>query len=295
MIDVFTIASASQRSAVRVLARSVSEFLPGSRFHWFGGTGIAESRRSPKTANGSGPFARLWDISSLDPASAGGEVEAANGFELALPLAALRLLRESDSDRVLYLAPQVALFSPIDELASPERRDEVVLAPVLLRPEAPREDETPDAELRALRHGVYATHLFAVTRGSFGESFLSWWSDRAREFVPPPDHHRILRPWLNLAPALFPHVRVLRSPRFGVGRDNLETRRVDGSLEDGLVVEGEPLGSFDFTGVDDGRLGEAIRNGRGDQQALTALVAWYRRRRGEEPARSAVPAAGGGG
>ena len=270
MIDVFTVSSALQSGEVRILAASVLEFLPGSRFYWFV-AGPWDEAIAPRLGS-AGEVVPLGGVGALSP-------EDGFGFELGLPAAALALLRRPDSQAVLYFAPQVAVFSPLPELIAGGRRKEVTLAPILLRPQAVTTSEPPAGELLALRHGVFSTSFIGVLSGPAGERFLRWWGERAREFIPPPNARRTLRPWLNLAPALFAGVEVLRSPRYSVGRDNLHERRLEGNFEDGLRVDDQPLGFFDFTGLDDGSLKAAGRAGRGDLRTLETLTQWYRVRR----------------
>lgn len=276
VIDVLTLAAASRQADVRVLARSVAELVPASRFHWF----VADADRAAAASfdlEGCHPSSRTWPL----PGPAAGADEG-RLRDVAVPSAALRLAERGESELVAYLSPQTVVFSPLDELWTAGRAAEIVLAPVLVHADLPSADRPPEAELRALRHGVYGLPFFAIRPGTVGTRFLSWWEDRARSFVPPPDERRLLRPWLNLAPALFPEVRVLRSPRLGVGRDNLDVRSVEGTPESGLLVDGMPLGTFDFAGIDDGSLDRAIGRAPGDGRAWTALSDWYRRRRREE-------------
>ena len=277
MIDVFTVSPAPRLGEVRVLATSVVEHLPGSRFHWYVAGAWNEGMAS--RLGSAGEVVPLDGVSLPEGDGAQPSDGSGSSPELALPAAALALLRRPDCEGVQFFAPQVALFSSLPELVAGGLKSDIVLAPILLRPQPVTTSEPPAGELRALRHGAFSTSFVGVAPSPGGERFLRWWSERARGFIPPPNARRTLRPWLNLAPALFPSVRVLRSPRCCVGRDNLHERRLAGNLDDGITVDDLPLGFFDFTGLDDGSLEAAVRTGRGDHRTLDAIVQWYRYRR----------------
>lgn len=296
MIDAFTLAAAPRAAEVRVLARSVGVALPRARFLW-AVCGLLDEAKAARLDSGEVAPLEVACPSRRGGPSPGGVAAAQADAAGAMPEVALSLLRRPDCDGVLFLAPQVVLFSSLPELFAGQPKADVVLVPSLLHPEAASTNDLPTGELRALRHGVFSTSLVAVAPTPTGERFLRWWSDRTREFVPPPDAHHGLRPWLNLAPALFEGIRVLRFPGCAVGRENLHERRLDGGPEEGFTVEGEPLTFFDFTGLDDGSLEAAISRSRGDRRALAALVEWYRdcRRDAAELDPAATRASSGGG
>lgn len=278
MIQVFTVAAASQVSEVRVLADSIGRALPTARFLWVvSGPFDQEVKRRGLDGGEIAPLDALRPtIGERGPSSA--PKAASSDPEVAVPELALSLLHRPGCEEILFVAPQMVLFSSVPELFTRDPEADVVLIPSVLRPGTLSVNDFPASELRSLRLGVFSTSLVAVTPTPNSEQFLRWWSDRARAIVPPPDDRHGLRPWLNLAPALFESVRVLRSPRYAVGRENLCERRVEGDPDDGLTVDGEPLACFDFAGLADGSLEAAIAGGCGDRLALESLVRWYRDR-----------------
>jgi hypothetical protein len=81
--------------------------------------------------------------------------------------------------------------------------------------------------------------------------------------------------WIDLVPAMFDGVRIVRSPRFNVAPWNLTTRRFSGSFADGFIVEGEPLGFYHFTGFDSGAHKIMVTKYSPENPSLTALIDWY--------------------
>lgn len=281
MIDVFTVAPATHLVEVRLLARSVNRHVEDSRFHWFVTGPMSQGLKARLDGDTTvAPLERFTGPTGPARARRGADAETKVETEIGTPQAALALLDQSDCAAVFMFSPQTVVFSHLPELVEDEVEWEILLTPMVVHPEEAQVLGLPNGELRALRHGVFSNSLVGVRRGEVGTQFLHWWAQRARDYVPPPDEHRSLRPWLNLAPALFPHVGVVRSPRCGVGRDNLHERRLVGDDEKGFEVDGEPLGFFDFTGHDDGSLAVAARAGRGDRHSLERLLHWHRESHG---------------
>ena len=277
MIHVCTVAAAARAAEVRVLAHSIAGALPAARFLW-----VVCGPFDQATLGGldGGEIASMSAVCPprREPATRSRSKAAGSDPEVATPDVALSLLRRPGCDGVLFVAPQVVLFSSVPELFTGAPGADVVLVPSVISPEALAASDLPASELRSLRLGVFSTSLVAVTPTPNAERFLRWWSDRAHTVAAPPGNRHELRPWLNLAPALFAGIRVLRSPRYAVGRENLPERHVEGNPEDGITVDGTPLACFDFAGLADGSLEAAITDSRGDRQALESLVRWYRDR-----------------
>ena len=81
--------------------------------------------------------------------------------------------------------------------------------------------------------------------------------------------------WIDLAPALFDGVAIIRSSRFNVAPWNLTTRNISGNLGEGFVVDGEPLGFYHFTGFDSGAHHVMIGKYCAANPSIDALVKWY--------------------
>lgn len=151
-------------------------------------------------------------------------------------------------DRVVYLDPDIALFSSLVELE--------ILPPdtlLLLTPHLTGSIEGDDhpSERAILQAGAYNLGFLAVWRQPALEPFLRWWQAKL-EFQCVAEVERGLfvdQKWLDLAPGLFPGVAVLRHDGWNVAYWNLRQRNVrrDG---DRLTVNGAPLRFFHFSGVE---------------------------------------------
>jgi hypothetical protein len=182
------------------------------------------------------------------------------------------------------------IFSALDDLLGELRSASLVLTPHLLQPE--KEPEAVlDHELCSLRHGVFNLGFFGVRDCKEGRSFLEWWRDRCRTFCWGDWRSGVFtdQKWLNFAPVFFPTTSILRSPRFNVAPWNINQRRLEGTFDEGFRVEGQPLGFYHFTGFDSGAHAGLIGKYAAGNEAVSALLLWYKARthflnsRGEIP------------
>jgi len=128
----------------------------------------------------------------------------------------------------------------------------IVLAPHLL---APLHGEQAVArELNILQSGIYNVGFLGVSDTPTGRAFLSWWQDRVyadcRHDVPNGLHFE--QRWLDLVPAFFEDVHVVRDPGFNVGHWNLPERKVE-LRGDAIEVDGRPCRFVRFSGFDPDR------------------------------------------
>lgn len=232
MIYFVTLGSGSLLPEVLVLAESLAAVVPEQRFVWLvsdsWSSGLSSALRSIPGAS-----AELWQT-QLQTAGATPSPAA------EIPLALLDVTNRPDCRWAVYCAPGVLWLSPPTEVFGDASGRDVVLLPNLLRPQDSRSE--PVCELEALMQGIF-THRFVAGRSSVeGRAFLAWWQER---LLCTPVHDRSPESWLHLAPALFPSVRILRSPRFNIHRGNLHERRLDGSFPR-ITIDDMPVAFFDL-------------------------------------------------
>jgi hypothetical protein len=110
-----------------------------------------------------------------------------------------------------------------------------------------------------------------------GQEFAKWWGNRLYRFCRDDIPNGLFtdQRWIDLVPAFFDNVGILRSPRLNVATWNLRRRVLEGSVAEGLRVNGEPLGFYHFTGFDSGaHKAMADKNAQGNA-TVEALVQWY--------------------
>lgn len=198
------------------------------------------------------------------------------------PFVLSRLLERPDCGGVLYFDPDMVLFSRLDDLLDRLEQCNIVLTPHQNKPETGLA-ELIDNEICSLKHGIYNLGFIGVRPTETGKAFARWWADRVYHFCRDDIPNGLFtdQRWIDLAPALFDGVDVLRSSRFNVAPWNLTTRILSGNLADGFQVDGESLGFYHFTGFDSGAHRIMTEKYCATNAAVGVLVDWYERNTGD--------------
>lgn len=186
------------------------------------------------------------------------------------------LLDSGEDTAVFYFDPDMVVTSRPDSLFAHFEDASILLTPHTTEPETTL-DGILDNEISPLRYGVYNLGFLAVRNTPPGLKFARWWEARLHDFCYDDIEHGIFtdQRWVDLGPALFDGVKVLRDPAYNVATWNLTHRRVSGSLEGGLLVNGRPLVFYHFSGFDSGAQ-EVMLNKYGQSSpVLKDLREWY--------------------
>lgn len=192
------------------------------------------------------------------------------------PFVMASLLREPDVERVIYLDPDMVLFSRIDDIVSVLDTANIALTPHQTEPETTLE-AIEDNEICSLKHGIYNLGFIAVSNTEESRRFAKWWSDRVYHYCVADIPNGLFtdQRWIDFAPVFFEGVHILKSPRFNVATWNLTTRKLAGDETRGYTVNGEPLGFYHFTGFDSGAHRLMATKNAPMNDAVTSLVDWY--------------------
>jgi Glycosyltransferase len=149
-------------------------------------------------------------------------------------------------DRVIFLDPDIVVYSPLVELDALPAETFLTLTPHLTG--SIPGDEHP-SERSIMVAGAYNLGFLAVSRRPSLTRFLAWWQEKL-EFQCVVDTARGLfvdQKWMDLAPGLFSDVAILRHEGYNVAYWNLGQRRVVGKGEN-ATVNGQPLRFYHFSG-----------------------------------------------
>lgn len=165
----------------------------------------------------------------------------------------LGALIEEGFEQVHYVDADCRAFAALAPLIEDLAGADVLLTPHVLEP-IPDDGLTPSA-LTVLRAGTFNAGYIGVRATDTGRSFARWLGEMTRR-------HAYNQPakgmcgdqrWLDLAPALFPGLRICRRRGANVAYWNLHerplARRGDGAYSAG----GEPLMFFHFSGYEAAR------------------------------------------
>jgi hypothetical protein len=228
VIHVFTSAALNYLGKVRALFTSVRRHHPELRCHFL----VAERRtEAAERVLANEPFDEIAFATDLEPGQQPGWLFSHALVELATaikPSYALGLLGRPDCEKVLYLDPDVIVFSRLDDILAALDTAAVALTPHLLRPE--REPQAVlDNELSALRHGAFNLGFLGLANRPEARRFATWWRDpSARLLLRRPRGGSVHRPEVDR-----PRAGVLHRPRH-LAQPALQRR----SLEPGTAAPG---------------------------------------------------------
>src|SRR5688500_10040971 len=191
---------------------------------------------------------RLSDLAIPDPARFRFQHTQQELTYAATPYLLSHLLR-SGFTRAAFLKQESLVVGDMSPVFALMESNSILLTPHLLGPLSG--DGMIGRELNILQSGVYNVGFLGVSESPAAREFLDWWGDRVyshcRHDVPQGMHFE--QRWLDLVPASFPGVRVIRDPGFNVGHWNLPERAPD-SDGGALAVGGRPCRFSRFTGFD---------------------------------------------
>jgi hypothetical protein len=273
-INVFTSAAFNYIPKVRMLFQSLRELHPEWRLH----LALADELR-PNIDLSQEPFDEVCSVSDLDIPSWTGWAYCHNIVELSTaikPFMLARLLKRPGCKKVIYLDPDTVAFSRLDDIVEALDHSNVVLTPHQVEPEQSLA-AVIDNEICSLKHGIYNLGFFAVSATDVGHEFADWWSRRVYHFCRADIPNGLFtdQRWIDLVPAFFNGVGIMRSSRHNVATWNLTTREFSLSDSGQYLVNDEPLGFYHFTGFDSGsHRVMAAKNGN-DNPVVNQLVNWY--------------------
>lgn len=271
---VFTSAAFNYIPKVRMLFKSLREHHPEWKLH----LALADELR-PNIDLSDEPFDTVIPISELGIPSWRGWAFCHTIVELATaikPFALARLLKLPDSAKVIYLDPDTVAFSRLDDIVAALDESNIALTPHQLKPEKTL-GAVMDNEISSLKHGIYNLGFLAVAATDVGHEFADWWSQRLYHFCRADIPNGLFtdQRWIDLAPAFFEGVAIMRTGRHNVAPWNVTNRLVARDATGQYTVDGEPLGFYHFTGFDSGahRI-MAAKNAAGND-AVRTLIEWY--------------------
>ena len=273
-IHVFTSAALNYLPKARALFRSIRTHHPEFVLH----LALSDDPRGLVDI-GKEPFDNILPISELDIPSWLGWAFCHNIVELSTaikPFVMKALLQRSDCAKVIYLDPDMVVFSRLDDIVAALDEVNIVLTPHQVVPERTLE-AVMDNEICSLKHGVYNLGFVGVAASDEGARFADWWSNRVYHFCRADIPHGLFtdQRWIDLVPAFFDGVGIIRSSRHNVAPWNITTRTLTGSAREGYAVDGAPLGFYHFTGFDSGAHKIMAAKNGARNESLSSLIDWY--------------------
>lgn len=129
-------------------------------------------------------------------------------------------------EKAIYLDPDILCFRRLDEVLTALDQFSVVVTPHVCSPVP--EGLSPD-EREFMTAGVYNLGFIAVRNSEETRRFVGWWGDRlARECLLERDAGLFVdQKWVDMVPACFDHVFIMRDPAYNIAYWNLHERTLE--------------------------------------------------------------------
>lgn len=270
----FTSITANYLPKARVLARSAKQQNADIQFHI-----LLCDDYPPEADRASEPFDSIIDAEELPIPEIKAWLFGHTVVEMCTAVKGigfLEIIRRFAAEKVFYFDPDIVIFSGLDRLIAELDQHSVLLTPHQLEPEQ-SQDAVIDNEIGSLKYGVFNLGFLGVRANGEGLRFLNWWAARLREFC----HDDIAgglftdQRWIDLAPAFFSDLHILRDPGYNVATWNLTHRTAGGSLAQGITINGQPLRFYHFSGFDGGAQEIMLKKYAPRDSVLFELRRWY--------------------
>ena len=159
------------------------------------------------------------------------------------------LFQHTELDAVIYLDPDIRVFSRFDRLEKLlENGASVVLTPHIT---SPVEDGLVPNDHQMLQAGVFNLGFVAMRRSEESIKYSQWWGRRLTTMCVSDVANGLFtdQKWCDLAPCFLDNLSVLKDPGYNVAYWNLFQREIKRSDEGQWIVNGAPLVFFHFSGV----------------------------------------------
>lgn len=273
-LHIFTSAACNYIPKVRLLFSSLREHHPEAVLHLLLADGTTDLLNLSKE-----PFDEVTSLAEMQVPHWKGWAFCHSIVELATamkPLFLQGLLGRADCGKVLYLDPDMVVFSRLDDIIASLDEDNITLTPHQVSPEQTIA-AIVDNEICSLKHGVYNLGFVGVANTDEGRRFAAWWAHRVYHFCRAEIPNGLFtdQRWIDLVPAFFSGVAIQRSSRHNVATWNITTREMTRDGVGRYLMDGEPLGFYHFTGFDSGAHAIMAVKNAGSNAAVHELVRWY--------------------
>src|SRR5271169_1573019 len=190
----------------------------------------------------------------------------------------LSKLLDEGASKVIYLDPDIAVFSDLSEIESLLDRYDIILTPHQLEPDDDFQAIIDD-EIGSLKHGIYNLGFIAVANTDHGRRFAYWWRDRLLQFCfdDIPNGLFTDQRWCDHVPVFFPTTHILRDPGYNVASWNQSRRPITIEKDGSVRAAGAILRFFHFTKIT--RAGQVmLERYSGGRSEVFELMKWYNSR-----------------
>ena len=180
------------------------------------------------------------------------------------------------AQRIYYFDPDILVLNRLDDLERKLDRHSILLTPHQSEPDTDFQ-AILDNEHCCMRHGVFNLGFLAVRMAGQGREFIDWWAERLRAYCYDEVEVGLFtdQKWVDLAPAFFDDIAIVRDPQYNVSTWNLTHRRAAGLRAYDILINGHPLVFYHFSGFDSGDQKIMLERYGFHSPVLFELRDWY--------------------
>lgn len=169
-------------------------------------------------------------------------------FNTALKPFLLENLLKDGYQAVIYLDPDIEIYSPLDELSRLLQEYEVLLTPHVCHP-VPEDGKSPTME-SYLRAGQFNLGFIAVSDSKAVRQILTWWQGVLLEKCLFDANSRFFvdQFWAAAIPSFLDKVFILRDPAYNMAYWNIFQRKLE-MVNGKWLADGRELKFFHFSGL----------------------------------------------
>lgn len=273
-MHIFTSVTANYIPKACVLAKSVKKFHPDATFHLLISDQIPTWLKSQSEC-----FDTILQIDDLQIPNRKAWIFKHRLVELCTAVKGFgfqEIIARYNPEKIIYLDPDITVMSRLDRIIENLDRHSILLTPHQTVPDTDQR-AIVDNEICSLRHGIYNLGFVAIRNSSEGRRFVDWWAKRLEHFCfdDIPNGLFTDQRWCDLAPAFFEDLLIMREPIYNVCTWNLTQRKVSGSVPDNILINGQPLCFYHFSGFDSGAQKIMLDLYGKDSPVLYDLRDWY--------------------
>ena len=273
-VHVFTSCAYNYFPKIRLLFNSLKKYHPEWRMHV-----VLADKPNPDLNIDKEPFDEITSIEELNIPNWKAWAFGHSIIELSTaikPFMFKKLMNIKGCEKVIFLDPDIVVFSKLDDIIKDLDIANITLTPHQTSPEESIEGII-DNEICSLKHGTYNLGFLGVANTKVGKDFIGWWGKRTYHFCKDDIPNGLFtdQKWIDLVPALFEGVKIIRSSRHDVASWNMPIRKLTKSKSGNYLVDGKKLGFYHFTGFDSGAHLVMLKKYNNYKGAVKELYDWY--------------------
>jgi lipopolysaccharide biosynthesis glycosyltransferase len=159
------------------------------------------------------------------------------------------LFKERGYDKVLYIDPDMVVYSPLDFLFDHLNTYSALLTPHIIKPYVDFIGATSEEEL--LFVGIYNLGFFGISNDEVGLQLTEWWKAKLQNqcFADKEEALHVDQKWMDFLPALYgDKIKILRHSGINLAFWNFHERKLV-RIEDRYYVDQQELVILHFSGL----------------------------------------------